>query len=214
MTKEQALTLMGVIHGHWPMLGLQRKGEWNEKANDWIKYLQPLDYEAAGAVIRDYFCGLLVFVAREHGPSFASIAQEVRRRTGARQPESSHEACAEFVRLKDFKDGDYVGLNPPHFPCTDSEILPGGRVEKRDAGDLISDIPMKVDWVDCKGYHLMSYAVTDPADLKHIKLMNDTQREAWIRHMEKLDAQGQFIKFSKPRAHDRGEDPKALKELF
>ena len=215
MTKAEAFTLMESIHGHWPTLSLKKSNEWNREVSaTWSQYLQELDYTVTCEVVRDFFLGDEPMPRNTQKPAFKDIRYEVRRRLATRDRSDGFEAaCPGPVRLKAYKDGDYVVLNPPHFPPF-KNCLPGGRVDKTGVNDCISDIPYPVNWIDCKGYHLMSCIITDPAELKYIHLMNDSQREAWIRQMERLEADKQFSKFRKPRKHDRGGDPKALSDLF
>ncbi len=145
-------------------------------------------------------------------PAFKDVRFEVRKRLAARPSvEVFCDAASRPVRLRGFKDGDYVRLDPPRFPPWEN-CLPGGRVEKTESLDSIIDIPLAVTWSGCS-YHLAGCSVK-PQDLRHIHLMNDTQREAWIRQMERLQAQGEFSKFRRPRAHKRGGDPAALADLF
>ncbi len=200
MTESQARILAGALHDEYPKLALKRGGQWRPKAATWVKYLMVLDHETTNAVVGDYISGATAIPRNNEKPQLADIRSEVRTRLATkRQHESFQNARARPIRLKQFRHGDYVVLDPPRVPHWPTE-LPGGRVEKSAQVDIVRDIPMHIS--NCMGmvdgYHLMCYVVTNPADLKHITLMNDEQREAWVREMRRLEAAGQFSKFKRP----------------
>lgn len=207
MTKKEARDIIAAWHEARPKDDLLKQdddGVWALSADGkWAeKRLMPYTYqsaETASAEVR--------FTKRfpQFGMIFLLAEKEVT------QVDSFQKASPKPIRLNGFKDGDYVTLNPPHFPPSE-KMLPGGRIEKTETGDWIADIPLAVSWRDCR-YHLMSWSVTNPADLRHVKLMSDSQREGWIKEMDRLQAAGEFSKFRSPRPHDRGV-PEELKDLF
>ena len=163
-----------------------------------VRQLVPMTLEsvtdAMAAVLSERFKDFskVLHGAKSQGVAGSSAPRETGRRS---------------IRLPMFEDGDYVVLNPPNFPPW-ANALPGGRVRKQAHGDWIEDIPLRVEWENHLGpgrpfigYHLMSCPITDAAELQHVILMSDQQRENWILGMDALVRDGQLSKFSKPRAH-------------
>lgn len=197
MTKEDAKSLMLKVHGHFPTLGVITNPDVGQL---WGRELMKLNFGTTDEVIEDFAAGRTKLPGRGEAPALRDICREVRRRMSPKPQAPPPPEPDAPLRLDAFEDGDYVVVDPA-FPGLWGESLPGGRIDKTETVDLIAEIPFRIDHSMglTDGYHLMATHVTNPADLEHIHLMNDEQRENWIKEMDRLESDGQLSQFSKRR---------------